>query len=168
MPDALDFAGMIQSLKAVTDIAKALVGIRDAAVFRERVAEMNREIIAAQSSALAAQQYQSTLLERVNELEKQVTDLEARDAEKERYILTEVRPGAYAYASKESASTLEPPHYLCTNCYPERHKSILQKQQLNGPAAEVLICNRCAAVVYLSGNPGTHHVSILPKRPNRR
>jgi hypothetical protein len=63
-------------------------------------------------------------------IEKQVAELEGWNAVKEKYTLTEVRPGAFGYAPKESDRMLEPSHYLCANCYQERHKSIFQKQLL--------------------------------------
>jgi hypothetical protein len=92
MPDIADFAAAISSLKAAFEIAKTLVNARDAGVVRSKVIELQREILAAQASAVSAQSGQLAMLDRVRDLEKEVADLKAWDAEKEKYQLTELRP----------------------------------------------------------------------------
>lgn len=160
------FTGMVQSLKAATDIGKALIGIRDATIVHEKVVELNGEILSAQSSALAAQADQFALLEHIRSLEKQVGELEGWEAEKQKYKLIEVRPGAFAYAPKEPAETPEPPHLICAQCYEGRHKSFLQKQLIQPGRCDVLMCLRCGADIYLTGHPYPQH-SELPHKKRR-
>ena len=132
---------------------------------------MNEKILAAQESAIASRDYQSTLLNQIRDLEKHIAELEAWDAEAETYQLADVGKfgvtGKFAYAPKQGTHTSEPAHLLCAQCYQERHKSILQSQQMSSPLAEVLICNRCAAVIYLTGDPNERHAKALPKRSGR-
>src|ERR1700691_5304381 len=136
MPDAADFTALFTSLKAITDLAKLLIDSRDAGVVRAKAIELQREIIAAQASTLTAQASQFALLDRVRELEKQVTDLKAWEAEKQKYELKDLRPspfpdrsGAPAYALKKDAGTPEPFHLICPNCYQDGRKSILQQEE---------------------------------------
>jgi hypothetical protein len=79
----------------------------------------------------SAQSDQFALLERVHELEQQVTDLKAWEKEKQRYELKQLAPGAFCYALKADASGSEPPHRVCAACYQHGKKSILQKVPTN-------------------------------------
>jgi hypothetical protein len=157
MPDAADFGALFGSLKAITDLAKLMIDARDASVVRAKANELQREIIAAQSSALAAQTGQLALLERKRELEKEVADLKTWEAEKKKYELTNVRPqndptgAAFAYALKEAASSTEPKHFLCANCYQQGYKSILQQEHRVPGAVDIMFCQRCSAEINLTG-----------------
>jgi hypothetical protein len=157
MPDAVAIAGMIQSLNAVTQISKALLGIRDAALIREKIIELNGEVISAQAGALAAQTDQFALLERIRNLESQVAQLETWNAEAQTYQLKDVakygRTGQFAYAPKEGTHLSEPPHLLCAECYNNRHKSVLQQEETID-RREMLTCNHCKNILYLVGG---HH-----------
>lgn len=158
---------MIQSLNAVTQISKALLGIRDAALIREKVIELSGEVISAQSGALAAQADQFALLERIRQLEKQIADFEAWDAEAETYQLTDLRGKSdprgsiLAYAPKEGTHTSEPAHFLCAKCYHERHKSILQHETRDPGRCKVLVCHRCGSDLYLEGERDAKHAGVF-------
>jgi superfamily II helicase len=167
MIDVADFGAMITSLRAVADLAKLVVDAHDAGVRREKSIELQRQIVTALESTLAAQMAQSTLLKQVGELEKKVTDLEAWDAEKQKYKLAKASPHAdvFAYALKEDSGSSEPRHYICANCYEDRFKSVLQIET-RIPLAEVLVCARCRTDIYLSGNPLPAHAAAKP--PSRR
>ena len=157
MPDAADFGALFGSLKVITDLAKLMIDARDASVIRAKAIELQREIIAAQSCALAAQTDQLALLERKRELEKEVADLKAWEAEKEKYELANVRPQnhpsgtAFAYALKEAAGATEPKHFLCANCYQQGQKSILQREHRMPGALDIMFCQRCGGEINLTG-----------------
>jgi hypothetical protein len=113
--------------------------------------------VTALQSTLAAQMAQSALLKQVGELEKEVTNLKTWDAEKQKYHLVELRTnvapghgGALAYALKEQASSSEPIHFLCPNCYEDGHKAILQQEWRPGHV-DILWCQRCGAEVNRTG-----------------
>jgi hypothetical protein len=113
--------------------------------------ELQREILSAQSSALAANESQMALLKRIDDLEKKLTDLKTWDAEKEKYELKGVGRGALAYGLKEQAGASEPEHFLCPNCYHDSQKSILQRVTLDVGRVELLRCLRCKAEINLTG-----------------
>lgn len=119
-------ASALTSLKTAYDIAKTMIGLRDANVVREKALELNEALFAAREDSLKAQATQTTLTQRIGELEKEVADLKAWDREKERYVLSEIGPGVLAYAVKADAQGSEPFHLLCPRCYQDRKKSILQ------------------------------------------
>ncbi len=146
MTDVATITAGLQSLKAAFDIGKALLNLSISAEVQDRIREMNEKILAAQESAIASRDYQSALLKQIGELEKQIADFKAWEAEAETYKLANVRTSnhpmgmAFAFAPKEGTNAGEPPHFICANCYQERHKSILQEQTLQPGLADALIC----------------------------
>jgi hypothetical protein len=160
-----------QSLKAAFEIGKALLNLGLSVQVQDRIRDMNEKILAAQESAIASRDYQSTLLKQIGDLEKHIADLEAWDAKAQAYQLTDLGKsgitGKFAYASKEGTHTSEPAHLLCASCYQQRHKSILQSQKLYPGACDILICHRCTSVIYLTGHPSPLHAAMLPKRSSR-
>lgn len=80
------FAGL-GALKTAFDIAKGLKDIDDAT-------RRNAAVIELQEKILAAREAQSTLLDRVGQLEEKVTSFETWDAEKARYELRQLIRGA--------------------------------------------------------------------------
>lgn len=117
---------MLSSLAAASEIAKAMVGIRDATLLQTKAFELTREIVAAQQGALATQAAQFALLDKISQLEKEVARLEHWDSEKERYELQDVYFGCFAHALKPDRAASEPPHWICSACYQRGRKQILQ------------------------------------------
>jgi hypothetical protein len=158
MTDALALSGMIQSLNALAQIGKSLVGIHDANAIREKAVELNREILSAQASALATQADQFALLKHIDDLQKQITDLEAWNTEKQKYHLVQLRPPtapggrAFAYSSKEtSGDTADPIHLICPNCYEDARKSILQEVSRSVGRVNILSCHHCGLEINRTG-----------------
>jgi hypothetical protein len=112
------FAG-VSAFKAMFDMAKGLKDINDATI-------RNGAIIELQEQILAAQQAQTTLLERIDALEKEAARFEAWDTEKNRYELKDLGYGALAYMLKPDARSSEPPHWVCAHCYENRRIFIIQ------------------------------------------
>ena len=105
----------VASLKAATDIAMGKRELTQTTDLQGKIAELQAEILSAQSSALAANSDQFALLQRVRDLEENIAEMEAWDAEAQRYGLTEVATGRFTYTVKEEHRTGEPEHHLCTN-----------------------------------------------------
>ena len=111
------YAGLT-SVKAAFDIAKGLKDIHDATLRNTAVIELQEKI-------LAAQVEQASLIERIRELENQVTDFETWETEKQKYKLYNLGWTAYAYMLKPEARSGEPPHHVCANCFNKRQISII-------------------------------------------
>ena len=122
--------------------------------------------MSAQSEAMAAQGEQSTLLQRVAILEKEVADLKAWDAEKQRYELKQLKSLALAYGLKEDAKGSEPSHYICATCYQLGFKSILQPITHYVGRATSLDCAGCGARIYETGT--SHPGQTPPIQPTTR
>ena len=153
MVDIAAVAGVMSSLKATQDIVKAMLGLRDAAMVREKIVELQGAILTAQSDAFEVNAAQTALLERVRELEKQVADLEAWKAEKQRYELKNVALGAFAYALKPEEQGAEPAHWICARCYEHQRRSILQRAGFER-STEIYRCFECGAAIR-TGLPGS-------------
>ena len=143
------YAG-ISALKSAFDIAKGLKDIDNAARRNSAVIELQEKILSAQSE-------QASLIDTVSQLKNRVAQLEAWDADKQRYTLTDFGSGLLAYALKDSVANGEPPHYLCAQCYNDKIKSILQTETRNPGRCHVLACHRCGSDLYLSGTPDHEH-----------
>ena len=72
MPDLQAISALLSSLKTVSDMTKAIVGIRDGAKLQAIMIELRSAIIEAQQQAIDAQAAQGVLSDRVRELENQM------------------------------------------------------------------------------------------------
>lgn len=139
------------AFKAMLDLAKGLKDVSDATA-------RNAVAIELQEKILSAHAQQMTLVERVSELEEEVAHLKAWDAEKERYELTKVGDSsALVYTLKEGVESPEHPHQLCTNCFTDGKKSILQEEIHAVGRAHVLVCHRCGSELYTRGMRRQEH-----------
>ena len=121
----------LSAIKTAFDMTKALKDINDAAIRNAAVIELQEKI-------LSAREAQTALLERIDDLEKEVTAFEKWETEKEESELKEIFARTFAYSIKESARGSRPPHLICASCYEDRKKSILQRAD-----AAHLICPVC-------------------------
>jgi spore cortex formation protein SpoVR/YcgB (stage V sporulation) len=116
MPELLTGLGIF---KALYDSAKALKDINDAAIRNAAVIELQEKI-------LIAREAQTSLTERISELEKQVADFETWERDKQEYTITSLPSGTIVYQFVSDTPTSKPPHYICAKCYEKRKRSILQ------------------------------------------
>lgn len=139
--------GAVVGLKTAADLAIAFGKVKTMAEVQGKAVELQQVILSAQSSALAAQSEQFTLLQEIRDLKEEVARVKAWDTEKQRYALAKPWAGAVVYALKESAANGEPAHYLCTHCYADGKKSVLNR--VVNPAANgfsMFVC-RCKAQI---------------------
>ena len=146
MIDPSSIVTLVTSLQAASEITKVMVGLRDGAMLQAKAIELNGVILTAQSSALASNVAQAALLDRVGNLEKQIAQMEAWDAEKQRYELAPLYDGSLACRVKEAMRGAEPEHYICANCYTQGKKSILQGATTSYQG-HVLTCPQCKAEI---------------------
>lgn len=124
---------MMGSLKAATDISKALFDLKTTAEVQSKVIEIQRALLAAQSSALEATNAQFELQERVRQLEAQVQGFEDWGEQEQRYALANPWRGpAQVYALKKEKAEGEEAHFLCTNCFHNRKRVILNPASKDG------------------------------------
>lgn len=133
----------LSTLQSAYRLTKSIADLNEVHAIKSQIGELLAQIISAQESAITAQSDQLSLIERKTELEEKVARLEAWDADKKRYHLTETSGGLLAYALKEQKGSSKPVHMLCTNCFDQGQKSILQKESRNPGRHDVHFCPRC-------------------------
>jgi hypothetical protein len=144
-------ASTLVGLKAAGDLVKALLDVQGAIKEQGKVFELQRIILAAHQSALAAQEAQASLLKRINELEQQIADFETWESDKQHYQLEDVGNGSLAYVLKEEPGSADQIHKICANCYQHRQKSILQP--LTRSMSKFLFCPSCKTEIYIGFHP---------------
>ena len=140
----------VSALQTAFNLAKGMKDLNTAVAINSAVIELQENI-------LSAQQAQAALTKRIDDLEKQVADFEKWDAEKEKYELKEIYPQTFALANKPNAERPEPPHLVCTKCFEDRKKYILQKS-----SAVHLTCPHCKTIVQFKES-GPHRASWGPR-----
>jgi hypothetical protein len=143
MVDMAAIASAAGALKTAYDLSKAAIGAHDAGAIRAKVAEMQGEISSALASAITAQTDQMAILKRVSDLEKEVADLKAWEAQKQRYHLKRFDPGVFVYSLKENDPSGEPPHQICPACYENGKKQYLQATARTQGGHRVHACPGC-------------------------
>jgi Zn finger protein HypA/HybF involved in hydrogenase expression len=131
----------VGSLRAAGEIAVGLINLKTMAEVQTKAIELNGKILAAQHELFAANAAQAAFIERIRELEKQITDMKAWETEKQRYKLASPVGGSIVYALQKSMSDGEPAHYICANCYQDGKKSILQNSF--GHSWTTFVCPVC-------------------------
>lgn len=125
--------GMLTSLKAATDVTKALFELKMTAEVQAKVIDLQSALLAAQSGALEATSAQYALQERVRELETRIRTIDDWVKQEQRYTLVSPWEGAaQVYALKTATAEGEAPHYLCTNCFHNRKRVILNPIRRDG------------------------------------
>lgn len=88
--------------------------------------ELNQKILAVQQELFAAHMAQTSLVEEVRNLKDQIARMKDWDIQKQRYKLASPHEGGMVYALQKAMSNGEPAHYICTGCYEQGKRSILQ------------------------------------------
>lgn len=158
-------AGALSALKSTGDVFKALLDIKVSSEVYAKIIDLNRTIFAATQDALAAQADQAELSSRISELEQEIVRMTQWGAERENYELADLGGGATAYIVKPLMQGTQAPHWLCTNCYQEHRKSILQPQG-HRDGDRTWLCPACKATINVaySQTPTEHARSSKWKR----
>lgn len=140
--------------KTAFDVAKGISALSSEVERNLAVVEIQRLVLDGNANLMAAQQSHAEALKRIDDLEKEILRLKDWSAEKQNYQLKSIDPSGFAYMPKSGMENGEPRHWLCTNCYQNSEKSILQMKGTIGQFA-VYHCNRCSGemTVYARRHP---------------
>ena len=108
-------------------IVKALLELKIESDSIAKVYQLQSLLAETQTAQLTLLEQNSALVQRKDELEKEIARFETWEAEAQRYKLHQIESGIVTYALKESVAGGEPPHWLCPDCYRKRQKSILNR-----------------------------------------
>jgi hypothetical protein len=149
MPDMLAIAQGLNAVKALTDIAKTMIGLRDSTKILETSVELNSKIADVQIALNAALAEQTTLIQTIREREEEITCLKAWDGEKEKYELKDLGSGSLALVIKPDAQGSEPVHCLCVRCSQDGKKRIMQNtgEMAPAPYGRKWRCSDCGTTI---------------------
>lgn len=133
-----------QSVQALGTLLKAANGLANYNEIVAAVSEVNSKLMQANAVALASQEKQSTLVNRLVELENEIRDLRLWESELKRYQLKKYPPGIFVYEITPGMENGEPSHMLCPNCFSKRQKSLLQIVD-EGQYQRVCLCHNCSS-----------------------
>lgn len=122
-----DFTTFIASLKAIADIAGMLPKPTDDDT-AAKLLEMRSAALDAQSHALSLYESHSALDKQVSDLRAEVARLKDWGEQAKNYELKSLKT-AFVYVKKPGVVSGEPPCWLCSTCFENRQKSILQMRQ---------------------------------------
>lgn len=141
MPIA-EITALIGSARAAIDIAKGVSSLKADVQRNESISKILEVLIAIQSDALAVQEKHQKILEEKYELTKKLTEFEKWSETEKQYELKDLGGNVFVYAYKKFENSAKPMHYLCTNCYNAKKKSILQCLGTYSTGTEY-ICHAC-------------------------
>jgi len=89
------------------------------------------------------------MIQRVHDLEEEIARVRAWEEQKKRYKLVNPWEGAISvvYALKESCKGTEPPHWICTKCYDDGRRTILQLRK-DQKQYVLLVCPTCKSEIH--------------------
>lgn len=141
MVDIVMFQSALSGLKTAADIALGIGKLNTMVEVQAKAIELQQILLSVQSSALNAQAEQFSLIQTIRELEKEVAEIKAWQAQKLRYKLVSPWDGTLVYALTQESAQSEPPHWLCTMCFEAGGKGFYSSQ--NKSNRLLLICDKC-------------------------
>jgi hypothetical protein len=142
---------MLTGVEAVAAISAAK-NLRDMVASLKETSEKRRLSAAVESTLNSIIEMQSKLIEanealtlankRATQAEEKCVEAENSKIDRERYAVTEVTPGFFAYSLKPGMEEGDPAHYLCAVCFAKNIKSFLQFEN-KGHLGDSLRCGSC-------------------------
>lgn len=126
MADSNPVSSMVSGLQSAYGLVKDIADLEQAREIKSQIAELMDQILSARENAIRVQERETALLGEIDDLKKQIDQMETWDSEKQQYQLQAIDSGAFAYVLKPEVQGDEPPHWLCPNCFENRQKRILQ------------------------------------------
>ncbi len=138
----VEFSAAIQSVKLLGDILKSAHELKDSTALITAVNEVQGKLTVAYEAVCNALEKRRAQENRITELENELKEIKDWKAEAEKYQLTEICTGVFAFATKPGMENGEPPHKLCTACFCKRQKGYLQQSGVDGRGTHYK-CNIC-------------------------
>lgn len=147
----MEIASVATGIASAVGVAKNLTGLHASlgdkvpTKVREQINATLVEVTQIQAALVAAQQRETQLTNRCQELEGDLRGMNDWKSIKARYTLTEIDGSAFVYMLKPEhvADGTEPQHWLCARCFEDGKKSHLQRTE----SVRQWSCPRCNATV---------------------
>lgn len=164
MPIA-EITAVLSTAKTAIDIAKGISALNAEVKRNESISKILEALIAIQSEALSMQEKYQGLLEEKNEIASQLKEFEQWADTERLYELKDLGGNVFVYAYKKTESSAEPMHYLCTNCFKDKKKSILQFAYADSSGTGYK-CHNCNLLVCDRTKSNTDYNSTYNNEPD--
>lgn len=144
------FAGAVESAKAMKEIGQSLLTIRDESIIRQRVYDLNNNLMELQQKLLEAQLNQMELVNRIETLEGEKRQADQTTSIKAQYTIHTFPTSDHAYVLNTDGA--EPTRFFCSRCFETDAKVVT----LQG--ARVKTCPSCKATVRSAPQPRFNRV----------
>lgn len=137
------------AVKASAELLSLIHATKVSEAVEMKAIELKTIILSLQESCAKLRSDYDKLLDEKNALRAKLIAMESWEAEAVNYESIEISPGVSAYARKPNPAAPTPVHWLCANCFDQKHKSPLQKTVATGTAllGDIYLCARCQATV---------------------
>ncbi len=123
----IELNSAIEGITAAFNILKAAIRAHDEKKVTDAMAAMHDRISELSISRLEVAEKNVSLHGRLAELEREVAEFKGKTQERERYTLSEIAKGKFAYKfTQQTTDHATPHHYLCQLCWDGDIKSVLQ------------------------------------------
>ena len=127
--DLIEIQALMGSLKAATEITGSILKLKSTTDIKDKVIELQTALLEVQTKAISATTSQFELQEKVKQLEELLRLATEWGDQENRYSLAcPWSSAAQVYALKRSFAEGEKPHFLCSHCFHDRRKVILNPQ----------------------------------------
>lgn len=145
-----EIQAVIASTRLLADIIKASKELRESSELAAAVSELNAKLLHVGGVALAGQEKQAALAERVRVLEQELISIRNWEANAENYDVLEFSTGLFAYVSKNRVPPMKSMQKFCAKCFKDHFETILQYQAVEVGRKSSLVCHRCKSTVVFS------------------
>lgn len=143
-----EISSLVASTQTAVTIAKGLASIYVDDKVKERTSELLSILLSVQGDALTMQAKHQKLLQIKNDLEQKIMESEKWAETELQYELKQVAPDTFVYSYKGGIESAEPKHWLCTNCWKDKIKSIIRlSSEYSG--SKKYICPHCKDDFYI-------------------
>jgi hypothetical protein len=139
-----EISSVLTILEKATKVAQGILNMGEKSGLKKEAVELQNIITSLHSQILTMYAQYSELVQVKNNLEKKLVEYEDWNETESQYELKEVAPGVFVFSLKEDNRTPEPNHWLCTNCFYDRKKSILQRY-----GTSKYLCPRCKTEIII-------------------
>lgn len=138
-----EISSLFSSVKTAYDIAKGISTLKSDVDRNESISKILEILLSVETQALSVNTIAQKLQEEKYELTQKLMEFEKWSETETQYELKEIASGVFVYACKKTNQPSEPMHWLCTNCWKDKIKSIIQKT-----LSDSYTCPKCKTELY--------------------
>lgn len=137
-----EIGSLITSSKAAYDIAKGISSLKSEVDRNESISKILEVLLSVQTNALSVNAIAQELQEEKYALTQKIMEFEKWSETERQYDLKEIAPGIFVYFYKKGNEPTEPIHWLCTNCWKDKIKSII-RLEFDTSGIRGYVCPNC-------------------------